>query len=154
MELTLKRLSFLSRATEGELYIDGQPECFTLEDRYRDGIKIYGQTCIPNGRYGVTISYSSRFKRRMPLLVGVPGFDGIRIHTGNKPEDTEGCILVGQDRTSLTDAWIGRSVPAYDALFTKIEDAIERGELVWITIEGTPNDNALANIPPAFFRIR
>lgn len=154
MEMTLKRVSFLTRGTEGELYIDGKRECFTLEDRYREGIKVYGQTCIPNGRYQVVITYSNRFRRPMPLLLKVPGFDGIRIHTGNKPEDTEGCILVGQDPSSLTDAWIGKSVPAYDALFAKIEDAIARGEQVWLTIEGTPYDAILAGIPPAFFRTR
>jgi hypothetical protein len=70
----------------------------------------------------------------MPHVLDVPNFEGIRIHTGNKPEDTEGCILVGEDATTLTDAWIGQSKAAYNDLLPKINAAIAAGEEVWITI--------------------
>jgi hypothetical protein len=79
----------------------------------------------------VIINMSKRFKKEMPLLVGVPNFSGIRIHSGNKAEDTLGCILVGQSRDI---DWIGRSKAAYQMLFEKIQFAIAGGEHITITI--------------------
>lgn len=78
----------------GELYIDNILECFTLEDIPRT-FKIPGKTAIPAGTYDIELTYSPRFKCTLPLLKNVKGFEGIRIHAGNRAEDTEGCILVG-----------------------------------------------------------
>jgi hypothetical protein len=58
-------------------------------------IKVYAQTAIPTGKYQVVMTYSSRFKKVMPLLLNVPGFSGIRIHSGNTANETEGCIITG-----------------------------------------------------------
>ena len=60
--------------------------------------KIPGETCIPPGRYNLRWTYSPHFKRNLPEVLDVPGFTGIRIHGGNDPEDTDGCILVGMAR--------------------------------------------------------
>lgn len=92
----------------GILYINGQRICETLEDQDRKlnedmslkdilAIKIKGETAIPLGCYQVTWSFSPRFNKYLPLLVGVPGYSGIRIHSGNKAKDTEGCILCGRN---------------------------------------------------------
>lgn len=131
MNLLLLRRGFEEGATEGSLYVE---ECHTLEDAVRPE-KIPRITAIPAGTYRVIITHSPRFNRPMPLLLDVPGFTGVRIHSGNKPEDTEGCILVGKDQTTLRDGWIGQSKAAYNALYLKIRAAIAKGEEVWLTIE-------------------
>lgn len=133
MKLTLNRAQFEPTCTIGRLFVDGAPQCYTLEDYVRPtgAPKVFGQTAIPAGTYSVIITHSPHFGRNLPLLVNVPGFEGVRIHPGNTAADTEGCILVGMDR--LADA-IGRSRLAFDALFPKIEQALARGELVSIEV--------------------
>lgn len=99
MILELKRLYFKETYTIGKLFVDGDFLCDTLEDKHRpDGIKIYGETCIPEGTYRVILNYSNRFKKIMPLLLNVHSFEGIRIHSGNTDKDTSGCILVGENK--------------------------------------------------------
>lgn len=130
MELLLQRNPSANGCTIGTLSIDGVTECYTLEDVVRpDGEKVYGQTAIPAGRYHVTITMSNRFKILLPLLENVPNFEGVRIHPGNTAADTEGCILVGQTRTSNS---IGSSRAAFAALFEKMQNATDD---IWITIE-------------------
>lgn len=97
MKLLLKRIALKEKYTIGKLYIDGEFFSDTLEDPVREE-KIYGQTAIPIGIYKVTITLSPRFRRWLPLLHDVPNFEGVRIHRGNTPEDTHGCILVGQNK--------------------------------------------------------
>ena len=108
MEILIKRTAKLNEYTIGNLYIDDQYLCNTLEDTdrglkdsqpllYIKSKKIFSKTAIPTGTYKVELTYSFRFKRVLPLIVGVKGFDGIRIHQGNFPKDTEGCILVGKN---------------------------------------------------------
>lgn len=99
MELLLEREHFADEYTIGKLYTDkGEYLCDTLEDRVREGEKVYGSTAIPKGRYPLTWCLSNRFKKYLPLLGDVPNFSGVRIHTGNTHEDTEGCILVGMNK--------------------------------------------------------
>lgn len=125
-------------ATIGRLHLDGVFFCYTLEDpvRERPGVpvsewKIPGKTAIPAGRYEVLITESPRFKRPLPLLVAVPGFTGVRIHAGNRAEDTEGCILPGYDRGP---DWVGRSREAEGALIYRLSAARTRGEPVTIDV--------------------
>jgi hypothetical protein len=127
MKITLKRLHRTDKSTVGELFINGLFECYTLEDVERD-VKVYGKTAIEKGTYKVIINRSNRFKKDMPLLLNVPKFEGIRMHSGNKAEDTEGCILVGEKR-SLD--WVSSSRNAYKKLFAKMKKADE----ITITIE-------------------
>ena len=131
MLLQLVRRWFTEESTIGTLYVDGLDECFTLEDRVRTGPKVFGATAIPEGTYAISIDMSQRFRRELPRLIGVPGFDGIRIHAGNVAEDTHGCILVGQTRGP---DWIGRSRAAFDLLFAKMQTALKARMHIEITI--------------------
>jgi len=126
MNLALKRLHKTENSTVGELTVDGLFQCYTLEDIERE-VKIKSETAIPKGTYKVIINRSNRFKRLLPLLIDVPGFEGIRIHSGNSNHDTEGCILVGETRSK---DFIGKSRKAFNALFEKMKKA----ESITITI--------------------
>ena len=88
------------------LSIDGKLFCDVLEDRdrglyqadelsYIKSIKIKHQTAIPYGTYQVVLSFSNKFQKYLPELLYVPGFDGIRIHSGNTEADSSGCLLTG-----------------------------------------------------------
>ena len=110
--------------------------CDTLEPTWRDyangAYKVKGRSAIPEGRYAVVISFSPKMQQWLPILLGVPKFEGIRIHAGNCSEDTEGCILVGKNREvgKVLDSriWLHR-------LKQKIVEAKDKGEPVWITIK-------------------
>ena len=118
MRLTVIRKYRKQGYTIGELLIDGERFCDTLEPEDR-GLcssmsraeiadrKVMGQTAIPTGCYKVRMDVvSPKYKKRLaykfcggrvPRIVGVPGFEGVLIHIGNWKEDTEGCILVGRN---------------------------------------------------------
>ena len=97
MKIKLIRKTFTEFSTIGEMLIDDEHFCYTLEDAIRE-VKIKGQTAIPCGTYEIITNYSNRFKKVMPLLLNVQGFEGIRIHSGNTDKDTDGCILVGFEK--------------------------------------------------------
>jgi hypothetical protein len=141
MELLLIRNPTEQGTTLGKLTVDGAFECFTLEDEVRvdnpatpqnEGAKVYGKTAIPAGRYKITITFSPKFQKEMLLVNEVPGFTGIRIHSGNDAEDTLGCILVGQVTDS--DTRIHGGSIALPALFKKVSAILNKGEEVWLTI--------------------
>ena len=148
MELILERIAKRKTYTIGRLYIRQQVLdeylpgtedkyfCDTLEPTWRDyahgAHKVKGRSAIPEGRYAVVISYSPKFEAWLPILLGVPKFEGIRIHAGNCSEDTEGCILVGKNRE------VGKVLDSriwLNWLKKKIVEAKDRGEAVWITIK-------------------
>jgi hypothetical protein len=130
VKLDLYRRPSAGGATLGELEVDGDFTCYTLEDVVR-GVKLHGETAIPTGTYDIIISWSPRFQRRLPLLLSVPGFDGVRIHPGNSAADTEGCILVG---TGIASAMVLNSRAAFEALFRKLDQAFLMGDRISITI--------------------
>ncbi|GAB2861460.1 hypothetical protein GCM10027277_32670 [Pseudoduganella ginsengisoli] len=130
MNLDLQRTTLSGNSTIGTLSVNGQFECFTLEDAVRPE-KIPGVTAIPAGDYEIVITYSEHFQRMLPLLLNVPDFEGVRIHTGNRPEDTQGCILVGQQQD--TDR-IASSKPAFDRLFVQLEAAVRSKEKILLHI--------------------
>ena len=148
MELILERIAKRKTYTIGRLFIRQQVDdeylpgyenkyfCDTLEPTWRDyehgAYKVKGRSAIPEGRYAVVISYSPKFKQWLPILLGVPKFEGIRIHAGNTAKDTEGCILVGKNRE------VGKVLDSRKWLYElkqKIVEAKDKGEAVWITIK-------------------
>lgn len=130
MDMLLQRLPSDEHRTHGDLYVDGQWQCYTLEDVVRD-VKIKGETAIPAGKYRITLEHSRRFGPSTITVKDVPGFTGVRIHAGNTEGDTEGCPLVGQVRA---DASILKSRAALDELKPEIAAALQAGELVWLEI--------------------
>ena len=117
--------------TIGNFYIDYgngyQYFCNTLEDTVRDlnhdgtnEVKIYGETAIPFGTYKITWAYSPKFKKLMPLLWGVNDYKGVLIHIGNKPEDTLGCILVGENKVK---GGLINSTITFDKLYKIMQDS-------------------------------
>ena len=125
MIITIHRFEFGTNYTVGRLSIDGDFQCYTLEDKVRpSGVKIDGQTAIPAGTYKVTRDMSARFGRVMPHILNVMGFEGIRIHPGNSSADTEGCILLGD--TWAGGDFIGRSVVAFSNFDKKLIEGLKQ----------------------------
>jgi hypothetical protein len=141
MKLKLKRTECGKKATLGAISINDKHECFCIEDMDRQleinpDAKVMHETCIPRGTYQVIITYSNRFKRELPLLVDVPGFEGIRIHPGNTDADSSGCILPATSwgRDGNANPIGGNSREAFRRLFEKIEAALDAGQSVEIEI--------------------
>lgn len=123
MKLELQRGRAFADAIPGELWVDGDYECVTLE---RVGVEISA------GFYRVTIYLSPRFGRRVPLLHDVPSRNFVEIHVGNWPRDTRGCIIVGR---LAAPGMVGGSSAALDELVKRIDGAISRGEDVWLEVK-------------------
>jgi len=140
MKLTLNRRPSLGGATIGELLEDGTRLCYTLEDEIRERVgepvanwKVKGATAIPAGEYRVTLEHSPRFGPDTLTINGVPGFVGVRIHGGNRHEDTEGCPLLGLRVTDTTIVG-GSSAPAVGLVKARVRAALASGQHVLLTI--------------------
>jgi hypothetical protein len=141
MKLKLVRKIFTNKSTIGSLYINDEYFCDILEDKDRGllqsmlpsaiaKLKVFGETAIPYGTYEVVITFSDRFKQRMPLLVNVNGYTGVRIHKGNKVEDTHGCLLTGTRSSTTPDVLAGgSSTIAYDKLFKVLDKELKVGKV-------------------------
>ena len=139
IKLRLERRYKGSKYTIGKLFINDEYFCDTIEDidrglkssmsvEYIKKKKVYAKTAIPTGTYKIEMTYSSKFKRILPLLVDVKGFSGIRIHRGNTEIDSSGCIIIGENKVK---GKVINSTPYEVALVKRLleEDDIE------ITIE-------------------
>ena len=94
--------------------------------------KLKGITAIPTGKYDVILTFSPRFKCVLPLLLNVKGFEGIRIHPGNSAEDTEGCLLVGENKEK---GKVINSRATFEKLMSVLLGCEKKKEKITITIE-------------------
>ena len=153
MEIVVDRRWKRDTYTIGNMYINGKFFSNTLEDKDRglkdsmtpqdiSNLKVYGQTAIPTGTYEVKMTYSNRFNLRawgkkydgkVPELVNVKGFGGVRIHPGNKAADTLGCILVGKN--SIKGMVTNSQAYYYKLLDNYIVPAVKKGEKITLTIK-------------------
>lgn len=159
MEIESIRKIFMIQRTVSDVFVNGEWFCFNVEDTSREPAKDYvgnwrsedvhkwkitGVTCIPSGRYMVTLDDSPTFGKETitltdPLLSQyghgtVPGFRGIRVHAGNNERDTEGCQILGYKLTSDCTIAFGTTRQAVADLKARIRVALARGEQVWWTI--------------------
>jgi len=149
IKLLLKRIARRPMYTIGKMYINGEYFCDTLEDADRglsQGIsleanklrKVKGKTAIPTGTYKITLDVvSNRFSKqkayqfcngKVPRLQEVPAFEGVLIHIGNDANDTEGCILVGENKQ------VGKVLNS-TATFRKLYERIKEDKVIIITIQ-------------------
>ena len=142
MELRLERKYRSNNYCIDKLYINGKYFSDALEDPDRGltdsmsleeikKIKVKGNTCIPYGTYNVTITYSPRFKKNLPLINNVKGFEGIRIHSGNTPQDSSGCVLLGFNKIK---GQVINSKVTVNKFIDIVQEALNKGEKVTITI--------------------
>jgi len=146
LELEIFRKYLKEKYTIGRFSADEKPLCDTVEDKVRDlqdynhdgdyddhgEGKIYGKTAIPAGRYRVLYTMSPKLGRMLPLIVGVYGFSGIRIHGGKNANWSEGCPCVGENKKpgELVNYKHWETV-----ICQMIEKAINEGRKVFITIK-------------------
>lgn len=139
MKITVKRFKSDNDATLSQVSIDGEFQCFGLEDEYRED-KVPGETRIPAGEYRVGVrvvgGFDARYSRKFPdfhagmlQVLDVPGFEYILIHIGNTEKDTAGCLLVGAGCSSAGELSISSSRIAYEALYKKAISAAIHDEL-------------------------
>lgn len=142
MDIQVNRIARRDGYTIGRMSLNEIYFCDTLEDTDRglnstmsvDKIlakKIKAQTAIPTGKYDVILTFSPRFKRVLPLLLNVPGYQYIRVHNGNRPDSTEGCLLVGENKAK---GQVLNSRATLEKLMSVLLDCEKRKEKISITI--------------------
>ena len=152
MKIDIKRRPSAHGCTISDWYIDGQHQCYGIEDVVRPyGVYVKDETAIPTGTYKVIVDRSTRFSAAaghdvfLPHLLDMPGqvrlFGGrpvgecgIRLHPGNFAVDSSGCCLPG---TAVAPD--GKSVEssrvAFSVVFAKIQKALNDGQAVTLTIQ-------------------
>lgn len=145
MNIKILRARKLPTRTIGQLYINDELFCFTLEDVVREVAgqpvekwKIKNETAIPVGRYKITMENSPRFGPDTITVNNVVGFSGVRVHSGNNENDTEGCIIVGYKLTPEAMIKFGTTKTALADLKTILKRAsgVPNGppEEIWLTL--------------------
>jgi hypothetical protein len=142
MNIVVQRYKHEADFTIAKLFIDGEFECYTLEDERRE-VKVMHETRIPEGKYKIVLRtfgghherYKNKFKGHEGMLwvTEVPNFKDILIHIGNSDEDTSGCLLVGLN-VDESKGLLYNSTAAYQRLYKKVLPAVRNGQ-AWIKYE-------------------
>lgn len=154
MELTLERKFKCNGYTIGRLLVDGKYFCDTLEDADRgltDAMtkeeiksrKLKSITAIPTGVYYITLGVVSPkfgndtyYKKvcggKLPRLMGVKGFEGVLIHCGNTAKDTDGCILVGENKVK---GQVINSKATFRMLYPLMKKAWDEDKIITIAVK-------------------
>lgn len=136
MKIDVYRFLETDRSIIGRLTVEGQHLCFDLEPSRFHPVHA-GHPCIPVGVYQVRLTLSPHFGYVTPEILDVPGRSAIRIHKGNKPEDSLGCTLVGIEHGPQPD-WISDSHDAFDLLMALCRAAEARGEAISVEYHDLP----------------
>ena len=156
MILRLDREDSEGERTWGDIYVDGEYFCCTLEDRVREipgkhvlDWKVPKLTAVPAGTYLLSLRNSPHFGPDTPELVNVPGYTDVLMHGGTTVADTEGCILVGSRQDRLDGTLHGAKVaqtfgggvaarvvvaPVLEQLRAKLRAARDKGEAAFLQI--------------------
>lgn len=154
MKLTLERRFKCNGYTIGRLLVDGKCFCDTLEDADRgltDAMtkeeikskKLKSITAIPTGVYYITLGvvspkfgndpyYKDVCGGRLPRLMGVKGFEGVLIHCGNTAKDTDGCVLVGENKVK---GQVIKSKETFRKLYPLLKEAWTSDRIITITVK-------------------
>ena len=138
----------------GALYINGVRFHETLEDKDR-GLtqdmptaeiykkKVYGYTAIPKGRYHIGMdrvspkfknkSWAAKYGGRVPHIENVPCWEGVLIHPLNNPNESQGCVGVGENK--VKGKIINSQKTYFELMDNYLEPARLRGEEIWLTIK-------------------
>ena len=114
LTLRIERCPYTAQTTSGKLYMiyDDRKDyfCFTLEDTARpSNIKVYSDTCIPEGVYKVGLFENAHYKKTLiiynetdgvTIKVGALKWEGCLFHNGTNHLHTAGCVLVGKTRVN------------------------------------------------------
>jgi len=131
MDIMVDRFVSDEDTTISSVFVDGRFMCFGLEDEYREN-KVSGETRIAAGRYAIKVraegGFHQRYSRKFPQfhqgmlhVRDVPEFEYILIHIGNTDENTDGCLLLGEQAvTSIGDMRVNQSRVAYERLYQHV----------------------------------
>jgi hypothetical protein len=138
MEIQIIR-TYHHRGTNGDLYLDGKPLCYTIELPWRDNE--VGRSCIPEGTYPVVKRFSEKFQHHL-LVADVPDRDLILFHPANNAvKELRGCIA---PVSTLTAPGCGlASFKVFQQLVQLVSGAINKGKVVTLTIRSVAQQQAI-----------
>ena len=134
--------------TLGLWFVNDKFQCYILEDEYRNK-KVYGQTRIPEGTYEIKLrtvggfhqrylkKFGPEFHKGMLHLQRVPNFKYVLVHIGNDEDDTDACLLPGDEVSQNVNknGYLGSSTKAYKRIYPPIANELLKGKRVFITIK-------------------
>ena len=144
--ITVRRFDYSKNHTKSMIFINDQFFCFGMEPENKFPNTIIGQRdLIPEGTYPIILSKSPKFKRVLPEILDVPFNSGIRIHPGNFPSDTSGCLILG---THFDENILFNSRKKVDQLISILKSFEDRKDINRITYKSAEID--LFDLPKKF----